>query len=68
MNKQLKSKNGGDKDKNNMAELFKNLKPDDVPLKSRRSSSSEDEDASRFVDRRKSMNEVNEVGHNFQKY
>ena len=34
----------------------------------RHSSSSEDEDASRFVKRRQSMNEFNEVGYNFHKH
>jgi hypothetical protein len=34
----------------------------------RASSSEEDEEATQFIRHRKSMNEFNEVGHNFQKY
>lgn len=56
-----------------MAFLLQNLKADDSETvnnsySKKKTSSSEDEDVSRFVDRRKSMNEFNEVGHNFQKY
>ena len=47
--------------------LLQNLKATDAnDFKiTRNNSSSEDEDASRFVNRRKSMNEFNEVGYNF---
>ena len=57
-----------------MAQLLSGLKADDSEVfneafgHKHKSSSDEDEDASRFVERRKSMNEFNEVGRNFQKY
>lgn len=57
-------------DENNMQILLQNLKPNDGNdfKQIRQHSSSEDEDASDFVSRRKSMNEFNEVGYNFQKH
>jgi hypothetical protein len=50
--------------------LLQNLKAtdgEDFKI-TRNNSSSEDEDASRFVNRRKSMNEFNEVGYNFHSH
>lgn len=55
-----------------MAALLQNLKPDEIEEQrstlKRASSSEEDEEAVKFIKHRKSMNEFNEVGHNFQKY